>query len=76
MTDRPTGRSVALPLVWRGDRLWIGKIHVVGSVVPYLSPQWFARAYPKFSGPFPTRADAERAVEDAVVAALEQGGGE
>lgn len=86
MTDCPTGRTVTLPLVWRGDDYCAGPF-AVGYVRPPRgqAKSWRAvvraavnRGYVRvLPAPIPTRSAAMRAVEDAVVKALgTEGGGD
>lgn len=82
MTDRPTGRTVKMELVWVGDMLFIEPLHEeIGRIDAETLQAWCMVSegpgvYPLAGSPFPTRSAAERAVEDAVIAALTGGGDE
>jgi len=78
--DRDTGLTVTLPLVWRGDYMYAGGGYVVGRVsqsrrggkpwladVPIHAIRFPSTEYPILCD---TRAEAEQAVEAAVMAAL------
>lgn len=73
MTERRTGRYVRLELVWRHNYVWLGKPYE-GVEAGWVEPSpggWDAgicvpsKAF--LPGTHPTRAAAERAVEDAVI---------
>lgn len=78
MTERRAGRYVRLELVWRGDRLQLERGVATGWVENRKDGKF--GSFSAFSpnpqyrlGIHPTRAEAERAVEDAVIARM--GGG-
>lgn len=67
MTDRPPGRSVTLPLVWRGElhsiMLYAGVLETGGSVKQITATEYDALLARTLIGSFPTRSAAMRAVE-------------
>ena len=77
-------RTVTLPLVWRGDMLWIGPFPRSGWVGEVKKTgKWYGIASSAVIdqvgdlGDFPTRPAAMRAVEEAVMRALgAEGGGD
>jgi len=71
MPDRDTGLTVTLPLVWRGDYLTLGGADTVkiGRASETFAGDW-AAVTDTLNRRFPTRAEAEQAVEAAVMAAL------
>ncbi len=79
MTQRRTGRYVRLELVWRGGILLCGSMGSVGDIHEWQNGTgwgWWTRddlGERHYHGDLPTRAEAERAVEDAVIARM--GGG-
>lgn len=69
--DRPTGRTVTLPLVWREDELHVGPMFM--GWIERRQEGWAALMQGVRNAQVamcPTRSAAERAVEDAVIAAL------